>query len=385
MSSPQKVVMYCQEGGSDKEYRLELFEDPKGWTVMGHNGRRGGNLKAQLKCEGVSYEVALKEFDSTYKEKVNKKRYVPQNVDVAASNEGYAFVSNTREDSGLAPQLLNTIRTEAELESFIVSSSYVFQEKHDGERRPVKFDSDMVLVASNKEGMKTSLPVAVGRELESLAKPHKGMEIDGELVGDHFIAFDLLRLGGKCLRSSSFKDRLTMLHEVLSDITSLSFVHLVETAYTTAEKRALVKRLQKENGEGVAIKNLSAPYKPGRPSSGGDQLKFKFYEQCSLRVYGRPDTKRSVLVEGLNEQGETVDLGKITIPPNHDVPKNGDIVNIRYLYCYKGGKLFQTIYEGVRHDQSKPDTLDKLKFKQDRVYTKSPAKVSKSKTPKVKM
>jgi bifunctional non-homologous end joining protein LigD len=43
-------------------------------------------------------------------------------------------------------------------------------------------------------------------------------------------------------------------------------------------------------------------------------------------------------------------MGKVTIPPNHAVPNIGDLVEVRYLYAYKGGAIFQPTYIGVRTD-----------------------------------
>ena len=44
-------------------------------------------------------------------------------------------------------------------------------------------------------------------------------------------------------------------------------------------------------------------------------------------------------------------VGNVTIPPNHDIPDIGQVVEIRYLYVTGiGGSLYQPIYLGVRDD-----------------------------------
>ena len=45
-------------------------------------------------------------------------------------------------------------------------------------------------------------------------------------------------------------------------------------------------------------------------------------------------------------------LGSVTIPANHVIPAAGAIVEVRYLYAYPGGSLFQPVYAGERTDQA---------------------------------
>jgi bifunctional non-homologous end joining protein LigD len=40
----------------------------------------------------------------------------------------------------------------------------------------------------------------------------------------------------------------------------------------------------------------------------------------------------------------------VTIPPNQAIPEKGDIVDVRYLYAYPGGSLYQPVYLGKRDD-----------------------------------
>jgi bifunctional non-homologous end joining protein LigD len=56
-------------------------------------------------------------------------------------------------------------------------------------------------------------------------------------------------------------------------------------------------------------------------------------------------------------------VGKVTIPPNYDVPKVGDLVEVRYLYVGSRGALYQPVYQGVRTDKDGPDTYASLKQK----------------------
>jgi len=48
-------------------------------------------------------------------------------------------------------------------------------------------------------------------------------------------------------------------------------------------------------------------------------------------------------------------VGNVTIPSNHEVPQVGDIVEVRYLYYFRGGSLYQPVYLGKRSDLEKSD------------------------------
>jgi bifunctional non-homologous end joining protein LigD len=43
-------------------------------------------------------------------------------------------------------------------------------------------------------------------------------------------------------------------------------------------------------------------------------------------------------------------VGNVPVPPNQRMPKPGALVEVRYLYCFKEGCLFQPVYLGIRDD-----------------------------------
>ena len=63
---------------------------------------------------------------------------------------------------------------------------------------------------------------------------------------------------------------------------------------------------------------------------------------------------------------ERVFVGNVTIPSNKEVPAINSIIEVRYLYAYKGGSLYQPTYLGVRDDIGVDDCLiSQLKYKQE--------------------
>ena len=57
--------------------------------------------------------------------------------------------------------------------------------------------------------------------------------------------------------------------------------------------------------------------------------------------------------------------GNVTIPPNHEIPAPGWIVECRYLYAFKeSGCIYQPVYLGVRDDiRAEECTTAQLKYK----------------------
>ena len=117
----------------------------------------------------------------------------------------------------------------------------------------------------------------------------------------------------------------------------------------------------------MVFKEVDAPYSPGRPNSGGPQLKFKFVESASFVVTGH-NAKRSVSLGLYQGDGDIlVPAGNVTIPPNHDVPQVGDVVDAQYLYAYReSGSIYQPVYMGKRADIPASEcTTDQLKYKSE--------------------
>jgi len=59
-------------------------------------------------------------------------------------------------------------------------------------------------------------------------------------------------------------------------------------------------------------------------------------------------------------------VGNVTIPPNQPVPNLGAVVEVRYLYAYPDGSLYQPVYLGERSDVDVTEcVVSQMKFKQD--------------------
>jgi bifunctional non-homologous end joining protein LigD len=186
--------------------------------------------------------------------------------------------------------------------------------------------------------------------------------LDGECVGDLFCAFDLLDWHGEDLQPLHHQRRLVKLSNLVNR-PGLRHIRLAETATDVANKERLFRHLQSEKTEGAVFKRLDALYTPGRPNSGGPQLKHKFYATCSA-VVAKINDKRSVELRLLNGMGWN-QVGNVTIPVNFQVPEVGQIVEIRYVYAFKeSNALCQPVYLSPRKDIELHEcVLSQLKYK----------------------
>jgi bifunctional non-homologous end joining protein LigD len=212
----------------------------------------------------------------------------------------------------------------------------------------------------NRRGLVVAIPDPIREAVEEI--PFDVL-IDGEAVGDTLHAFDLLEVKGNCMRHRRYLDRHAGLLMVIPP--NLPALRWVSTSIDPDDKLEIYEELRSTNREGVVFKEVDAPYRAGRPNSGGPQLKFKFVETASFLV-SAINSKRSVTL-CLFDGNELVCAGNVTIPPNHEIPETGNVVEVRYLYAFReSGSIYQPVYLGKRGDIPAAEcTTDQLKYKAD--------------------
>lgn len=341
----KNISLYFKEGSSSKEYHIQLVEKNGKYAINFQYGRIGNALQAGTKTPApVSFEEADKIYAKLLKEKTSKGYSEGEN------KNDFTEVTTERKEVYILPQLLNAIE---DVEEYINNDSYLAQEKMDGERRMVVADEN--IKGLNKKGQEVPLSDSIVKSITNICV------LDGEIIGSTLFIFDILALEGKSLKELRCEERIHILK-------SLSFgkgIEIVPTAHTKEEKCKLLNTLKAENKEGIVFKKKDAPYTHGRPASGGNQLKFKFYKTATFIVVNETSGKRSVGLE-LMSGDDRVFMGKVTIPPNHEVPKEGELVEVRYLYAYKGGAIFQPMYKGKRNDSDLTDaTVAQIIYKEN--------------------
>lgn len=358
MKVVKSVELFFDEGSSDKVYKASIEEvaDQK-YVVNFAYGRRGSSLVTGSKTNSpVPYEKAV----DVYAKLVNSK--TGKGYQVAGSDDPTSIpTEDEARDTGFRPQLLNEIE-ESEVGKYLNDDDWCAQEKFDGRRRGLLRDG-ATISGSNRRGLSIALPHKLSSELAMLGE--KTFVIDGEAVGEKVMLFDLLTRG---LTFLSYKKRYELLMKLIP--MHQTYIDVIPTAWTTEQKTKLYKRLMKENAEGIVFKRISAPYSAGRPNSGGDQLKFKFVATASCVVTKVNTKARSIGLCVFDEQNQQVDVGNVTVYPNQSIPTVGGIVEVKYLYYFPGGSLFQPVLLGERDDLMVLDaTYKQLKLKREEVDT----------------
>jgi bifunctional non-homologous end joining protein LigD len=357
----QTVKLHNTEPGHNKVYIVHLVAKGDGFVVDVEWGSWPTPNRTGTK---TPEPLPLAEAQLVFDRLVAQQRRGKYRV-VEDGTEGVVLVgADTKEDSGLRPQLLNAI-DEATLERLLADPAYVEQEKENGRRHMVDVEAGLAR-GINRKGEVVGLMGDLAAELiERLANTGRTC-LDGEQVGDVFWVFDVTHWNGTDVRPRPYAERLAIV-EVL--VEGLAHVRFVPSATGAADKRQLLERLRAENAagkvavhEGVVFKMLSAPYTAGRPNSGGPQLKFKFYAEADVEVAPGRMGKRSVAME-VRDGTKRVPVGNVTIPSNYPMPKPGDVAVVRYLYAFDGGSLYQPQWQGVRTDKSPSEcTIDQLKY-----------------------
>lgn len=348
----QTTSLHFREGNSDKVYHVAIEAKGDGHIVTFAYGRRGNTLSTGSKTgKPVPLETATRLFDKLLASKLAKGY---RHADPMAAP--YQQSGTEGNDSGIRCQLLNPVE-QNEIYALLSSRNHCLQEKFDGRRLMVRKLGDEI-TGINRRGLVVAIPDSI-REAAS-AIGHNFL-IDGEAVGDTFHAFDLLELDNHDQRTVRYIDRFVRMQSVLPRKSPA--IRPVETYMAPTDKHRVFQKLHEEHREGVVFKHNDAAFSPGRPNSGGSQLKFKFVETASFIVTARNE-KRSVTL-CLFDGDELAHAGNVTIPPNHAVPAVGEVVEVRYLYAFReSGSIYQPVYLGKRCDIPQADCItDQLKYK----------------------
>jgi len=355
----QSASLYFKDNVSDKVYNVTLEEADGGYIVNCSWGRRGGALQSATQTKSpVSIDKAIAIYHKKLSEKTSKG-YMPTS-DTGRTLGNSITVPDTDKPFESICNLLNPV-DKNQVDHLLTDHNWIMQEKMDGVRMILTRKGDSITAVS-RTGREATIPQEVHDTI--IKTSVQNYIIDGELVGDVYHVFDLLRLQAMDFAAkNTFEERYEALVELLNGIDDTN-VKVVKT-HSGYDKTQAFEDLK--SAEGVVFKHKNAFYKAGRPSSGGGYLKYKFYKSCSAIVTAIND-KRSVslgLIEDLPEHGSEyvvgrrlISVGNCTIPVNYDFPQNGDIVEIKYLYARKpSNALYQPSYLGKRTDIQLKDVL----------------------------
>lgn len=353
------VALYCKEGSADKVYQAALVATDGGWNVEFAYGKRGSTLKTGTKTSvPIDFEKARKVYEKLVAEK-KAKGYTEEQ-----SGKTYARSDNQGRVSGFLPQLPTAI-DEQTLDAVLNDDDWVLQQKRDGENRML-FVNNSTVQGVNRKGLFVDIPT----EWVELYAGLPDCLIAGEAVGSMFYAFDLLEFDGVDMRNTPFSARWEMLDSLKTHSSFARFSQektglfsVIPMVATTFSKKVFFETIRVCHGEGGVFKKLDAPFEQGRSKL---QLKYKFTESATCIVL-EINTQRSVRVGLIEESGNCVSLGNVTIPENEQIPTVDDLVEVRYLYRFEDGCFEQPVYLGKRNDidrfEAKVSQITRIKAK----------------------
>jgi ATP dependent DNA ligase domain len=237
------------------------------------------------------------------------------------------------------PELLQDA-TDQMVQTLMLDRNWVWQEKHNGDRRIVEKSYDSKLGfqiidwnrnAGRGKGLTPNLIAALKKH------PLHQFVIDCEFVSDKLFVFDALHLGDHVVVNEKYRTRLEYLHAAFDGFNK--DIETIQSVITPEDKLALYERLQTEHAEGFVMKDLNAKY---RPSNQGGSLRFnfrrKFAKTLDAVVIGdsqeRDDKgmlKNSVRLGLYMPNGFLKDICGAT-KKSAFVLKAGDVVELKYLY-----------------------------------------------------
>ena len=359
---PERIDLHYQQGSSDKVYHLQLETVEGTWSVNAQWGRRGSSLQSDTKASGVPYEEAKRVFDRVLRERTGKGyRVAETNGD---SSPTISLEMPTKEFSGHAPELLTPIE-EGEALGLVPNLSWWFQQKFDGRRLAVQKQNGEYS-GINKLGQIIPIDKQLAFTFDHVEAD--SFLVDGEITDSKFYTWDILTHNGCDLRDQPYEIRYARLTSIFQGVHEV--LRVAETAMTPKAKRNLVTRMHEIRAEGFVCKNRNAIYAGGRS---GQHFKCKFVATASFIVGPKPDKKaadghRSIAVYAFDGDRERF-MGAVGVPERYRLPKDGEIVEVRYLYCHPGpeGKLIQAKYFGqIRDDVDRTEcSVSQLKLKAD--------------------
>jgi ATP-dependent DNA ligase len=266
-----------------------------------------------------------------------------------------------RKKVGRVAQLLNPVEAH-EVERLLTDDGVLAQQKLDGNRVLCHVEDGEVL-PTNRSGQRTNVSAAV---LAGLTHLPQGTVVDGEVVRhggtEVYWLFDVLQFAGRDVTHESCFARFSILSDELEPGLSEP-VRVLESALTTKQKRGLYERLQQASAEGIFFKRKDAKYTPGRPSSGGTQLKCKFVSSADVvLVENAGNAYRMQVFDG----GKPFDVGKVFSGTTNESRAEIDaalgkgkrlVAEVRYLYATADSQLFQPIFVRLRDDKKEKECV----------------------------
>jgi DNA ligase 1 len=181
-----------------------------------------------------------------------------------------------------------------------------------------------------------------------------------------YVAFDALELEGRDIRERELVDRRTMLALLLSGSLDETLRISTPVKYETWEEiKTLIDDSRRRGVEGVMLKRLNSPYKPGRPTGSWWKLKIEPFTMDAVMIAAEPGHGRraGLLTDytfGVWDDGALVPITKAysgltdaeiaevdRFVRSHTTARHGPVHSVEPLLVFEIG--FEAIQLSARH------------------------------------
>lgn len=250
--------------------------------------------------------------------------------------------------------------TDAIIKRLTFDDGWVFQEKHNGDRRLVEKQGDSIKDYNRNGEPGKGLPESVKIALRK--HPMYQFVLDVELVSEEIFVFDVLCYGDEMTVLKPYSYREATYH---ANFEGYNHIVCVKSARTAEEKLALIQHLTENFAEGFVAKELKASYRPA-DNNQRYNYRYKFVKSCDCVVIG-DSTKRvngmirdSVRLGLYDNRGKLKDICGATKKSAFTLAA-GDVVEIHYLYASGTYDAVQPRIVRKRTDKRPEDcTLEQL-------------------------
>lgn len=232
------------------------------------------------------------------------------------------------------------------VDALIRSPLYWLQPKIDGHRRQIAKLADGSIVSYNKTGGLKPLPRGVQDALEIPGA--NSFFLDGELVGEAYIAFDLFMLNGVVLALMPYRERYRTLYAMMDKPIRKMNVACIPSWQTVRAKQAGLMQLYQNRCEGAVFKLADAPYRPG---DNGQHKRFKFLKSCTAKVIqvGR-NGHNSATLALLDKDKNWREVCGANLNGKDSRIAVGTLVEVTFLYATRDNHLYQPRIKTIRTD-----------------------------------
>lgn len=293
-------------------------------------------------------------------------------------------------------------RLAVDLDAHIADPDWHAEPKYDGVRAIVHITARGIHVTGGGGGeLKSTRAMPVVDKLKTALRPHADrlaadmrahgrddwhLALDGEVLRDpvdRYVVFDLpVALPNWDVGDAPWELRRSARDQLIDTLDHPLIVH-AETADTTEAKQELADRMWRRGGEGLVVKHTQGKYRPGKRVDHMLKAKFTSTADCIVLERGPGNGRNGTgnwlrlgvykPVDGLDEQGgirigpsveithELVEIGRCSTI-GKPYAKQGDVVEVKYLYRGAGGKLVQPTMLRVRDDKAADEcSLDQFR------------------------